>query len=155
MPHLLIRIFVAVVTFAVGIAASALWGLLTPSSPARTTAPIEKRVVVAHNEVATVAPRAAASSTVVSGGILNGKAVSKSAPEYPAIAKQARAEGRVVVRVLVDEHGGISSASAESGHPLLQQAAVNAVREWRFSPTLLSGQPVKVSGLVTVNFRLE
>jgi protein TonB len=155
MPHLLIRILVAIVTFGVGLAASALWGLLAPSSntSAPTTARTETRVVVVQNEVAVVAPRR--TSTVVSGGILNGKAVSKPAPEYPAIAKRARAEGPVVVRIVVDESGRVASADAESGHPLLQQAAVNSVREWKFTPTLLSGQPVRVSGVVTVSFRLE
>jgi protein TonB len=57
--------------------------------------------------------------------------------------------------VTVGEDGSVVSASAVSGHPLLQQAAVAAVSQWRFSPTLLSGQPVKVVGTVTINFKLE
>lgn len=93
--------------------------------------------------------------TVVSGGVLTGKAVSRPQPTYPAIARQARASGAVTVQIVVDESGRVVSASAISGHPLLQQAAVSAVRQWRFSPTLLSGQPVKVSGTVTVNFTLQ
>ncbi len=93
--------------------------------------------------------------TVVSGGVLNGKAISKPAPSYPAIAKQARASGSVTVQITVDEGGRVVSASAVSGHPLLQQAAVSAVRNWRFSPTLLSGQPVKVTGQVIVTFTLQ
>jgi TonB family protein len=93
--------------------------------------------------------------TVVSGGVLNGKAVSKPPPAYPPIAKAARASGTVTVQVLVDESGRVISASAVSGHPLLQQAAVAAARQARFSPTLLSGQPVKVSGVVTYNFVLQ
>ncbi len=93
--------------------------------------------------------------TVVSGGVLNGKAVSKPQPAYPPIAKAARASGTVTVQILVDESGRVVSASAVNGHPLLQQAAVAAARQARFSPTLLSGQPVKVSGVITYNFVLQ
>ncbi|HEX8559147.1 MAG TPA: energy transducer TonB [Pyrinomonadaceae bacterium] len=93
--------------------------------------------------------------TTVSGGVLNGKAISKPQPAYPPIAKAARASGTVTVQILVDESGRVVSASAVSGHPLLQQAAVAAARQARFSPTLLSGQPVKVSGVITYNFVLQ
>ena len=93
--------------------------------------------------------------TVVSGGVLNGKAISKPQPAYPPIAKAARASGTVTVQILVDESGRVVSATAVSGHPLLQQAAVAAARQARFSPTLLSGQPVKVSGVITYNFVLQ
>jgi protein TonB len=93
--------------------------------------------------------------TIVSGGVLNGKAISKPQPAYPPIAKAARASGQVTVQIVVDEGGRVISASAVSGHPLLQQAAVAAARQARFSPTLLSGVPVKVSGVVTYNFVLQ
>ena len=93
--------------------------------------------------------------TIVSGGVLNGKAISKPQPAYPPIAKAARASGTVTVQIVVDEGGRVISASAVSGHPLLQQAAVAAARQARFSPTLLSGQPVKVSGVITYNFVLQ
>ena len=91
----------------------------------------------------------------ISGGVLNGKAISKPQPAYPPIAKAARASGTVTVQILVDEQGRVVSATAVSGHPLLQQAAVSAARQARFSPTLLSGQPVKVSGVITYNFVLQ
>ncbi|HEV3470512.1 MAG TPA: energy transducer TonB [Pyrinomonadaceae bacterium] len=91
----------------------------------------------------------------ISGGVLNGKIVSRVAPVYPPIAKAARAQGLVVVQIIVGEGGEVISANAISGHPLLQQAAVAAVRQWRFSPTRLEGKPVKVIGTVTVNFILE
>ncbi|MCA1850227.1 MAG: TonB family protein [Acidobacteria bacterium] len=93
--------------------------------------------------------------TIVSGGVLNGKAISKPQPPYPPIAKAARASGTVTVQIVVDESGRVISATAVSGHPLLQQAAVSAARQARFSPTLLSGQPVKVSGVITYNFVLQ
>lgn len=88
----------------------------------------------------------------ISGGVLNGKAVSLPKPAYPAAARAVRAAGAVQVQVLIDEEGRVVSASAAGGHPLLQAAAVAAARQARFSPTLLSGQPVKVSGIITYNF---
>ena len=89
------------------------------------------------------------------GGVLNGKAISKPAPAYPPIAKAARAAGTVEVEVLLDESGRVISAKAIAGHPLLQQAAVEAASRARFSPTLVSGQPVKVSGVIAYNFVLQ
>jgi TonB family protein len=88
----------------------------------------------------------------ISGGVLNGKALSLPAPEYPAIAKQAKASGAVVVQVTVDENGYVISAHTVSGHPLLQAAAVAAARQAKFSPTLLLGEPVKVTGVIVYNF---
>ncbi len=88
----------------------------------------------------------------VSGGVLNGKATSLPKPAYPAAAKAVRAAGAVSVQVLISESGSVISASAVSGHPLLRGAAEGAARGARFSPTLLSGQPVKVSGVITYNF---
>ena len=88
----------------------------------------------------------------VSGGVLNGKATSLPKPAYPPAAKAVRAGGAVSVQVLIDESGRVISASAVSGHPLLRAAAVSAAHGARFSPTLLSGQPVKVSGVITYNF---
>jgi protein TonB len=88
----------------------------------------------------------------ISGGVLNGKAVSLPKPAYPPAARAVRASGAVTVQVLIDEEGRVVSASATGGHPLLQAAAVAAARGARFSPTLLSGQPVKVSGIITYNF---
>jgi TonB family protein len=92
---------------------------------------------------------------VVSGGILNSKAVSKPAPVYPPEAKAAGAQGTVTVKILVDEEGRVAEAEAVSGHPLLREAAVSAARNSRFVPTRLSGQPVKVSGVITYNFVLQ
>jgi protein TonB len=94
-------------------------------------------------------------AAIVSGGVLNGKAISKPVPAYPPIARQARAQGTVTVQITVSESGSVLSANAVSGHPLLRAAAVQAAYRARFSPTLLSGQPVKVSGVITYNFTLQ
>ena len=88
----------------------------------------------------------------ISGGVLNGKAISLPKPTYPPIAKAARASGTVTVQVTIDESGNVIAARAVSGHPLLQQSAVQAARQARFSPTMLAGTPVKVTGVITYNF---
>ncbi|HXF42369.1 MAG TPA: energy transducer TonB [Pyrinomonadaceae bacterium] len=88
----------------------------------------------------------------ISGGVLNGKARSLPTPVYPAAARAVRASGAVTVQVTIDEDGNVISAVAVSGNPLLRQAAVDAARRAKFSPTLLSGQPVKVTGVITYNF---
>ncbi len=88
----------------------------------------------------------------ISGGVLNGKAVHLVTPPYPAIARSAHASGAVQVQVLIDENGNVISARAMSGHPLLQGAAVAAARSSKFTPTKLSGQPVKVNGVIIYNF---
>ena len=97
------------------------------------------------------APRPSPPKTI-SGGVLNGKAISKPQPAYPPIARAAHASGQVTVQVLVDERGNVVSAQAVSGHPLLRASAESAARQAKFSPTMLSGQPVKVSGVITYNF---
>src|SRR6185295_9760457 len=88
----------------------------------------------------------------ISGGVLNGKAISLPKPAYPPIARAAHASGTVVVQVTIDENGNVIAAHAVSGHPLLQGAAVGAARSAKFSPTKLSGQPVKVTGVIQYNF---
>jgi protein TonB len=125
--------------------------------PVGGTAP-PKNVVVASDDEPPPPPKPTPEpkkNVTVSGGVLNGKAISKPQPPYPAIARAARASGAVVVQVTVDESGKVISAHAISGNPLLQQAAVQASYGWRFSPTLLTGQPVKVTGTITFNFTLQ
>jgi TonB family protein len=88
----------------------------------------------------------------ISGGVLNGKATQLVKPAYPPAAKAVNASGAVNVQVTIDENGGIVSAAATSGHPLLRQAAVEAAQASKFSPTMLSGTPVKVTGVIVYNF---
>ena len=84
----------------------------------------------------------------ISGGVLNAKAIYLPQPEAPS----GEANGVVTVQVLIDEQGAVVEARAVSGPPTLQQAAVNAARLARFSPTLLMGEPVKVTGILSYNF---
>jgi hypothetical protein len=89
----------------------------------------------------------------ISAGVLNGKALSLPKPEIPPDAKAAgAADGVVVVQVMIDEQGTVTEAKAISGPPLLQQVSVNAAMQAKFSPTLLQGEPVKVTGVLVFNF---
>jgi TonB family protein len=88
----------------------------------------------------------------ISAGVLNGKAVTLTKPAYPAAARAVGAQGSVNVKVTIDEEGNVISAEAVSGHPLLQQASVQAAQQSKFHPTTLSGQTVKVTGVVVYNF---
>ena len=75
-------------------------------------------------------------------------------PEYPPLARQGHVWGLVVVNAVIDEHGNVVQARALSGHPLLIPAALNAVLQWKYEPTLLNGTPVAVEMEVTVRFSL-
>jgi protein TonB len=92
---------------------------------------------------------------VVSGGVVNGKAINLVKPPYPPAAKAVRASGAVNVQVTIDENGNVISASAVSGHALLRGAAESAARASKFSPTMLSGQKVKVTGVIIYNFAAQ
>jgi TonB family protein len=88
----------------------------------------------------------------ISGGIVNGKAVSLPKPAYPAAASAVNATGAVSVQVTIDESGKVISSRPVSGHPLLRAAAKTAASTAKFVPTMMSGQPVKVMGIITYNF---
>lgn len=99
-----------------------------------------------------VAEKPKVPSAPVSGGVLNGSATSLPKPNYTPAAKAVGAQGQVKVQVLIDETGRVVSASAVSGHPLLRPEAERAARSARFTPTRLSGVPVKVTGVIVYNF---
>jgi TonB family protein len=88
----------------------------------------------------------------ISGGLLNGKALSLPKPEYPSEVRAAGIEGVVVVQVSVDEQGNVTDARAIQGPAQLQDVSVKAALAAKFPPTLLSGEPVKVTGLIVYNF---
>lgn len=91
-------------------------------------------------------------SAKISGGVLNGKATNLPKPAYPPAAKAVNANGAVSVQVTTDESGNVISVAAVSGHPLLRAAAEQAARNSKFAPTMLSGQPVKVTGTIVYKF---
>ena len=90
----------------------------------------------------------------VSGGVLNGTAIYLPPPTYPDAAKRMRTQGVVTVDVVLDETGKVVAANASSGPAILRDAAVQAAMKAKFSPTKLSGQPVKVSGVINYKFAL-
>src|SRR5215208_5097955 len=91
----------------------------------------------------------------VSQGVLTSKALFLATPNYPPLARPIRLQGVVTVQVLIDETGKVISAKAVSGHPILVPEAQKAAMQSRFSPTLLSEVPVKVSGVITYNFKMQ
>ena len=88
----------------------------------------------------------------ISGEVINGKATSLPKPIYSAAAIAINARGDVNVQVLIDEKGNVISAKAVSGHPLLRDSAERAARIAKFTPTVLSNQPVKVTGIIVYKF---
>jgi protein TonB len=106
-------------------------------------------------DVPHVTPIKKAPPVLVSLGVINGRALHNPVPVYPSIAKTTHTAGTVNVQVLLNEEGRVISAHALSGPALLRDAAVKAAYQAKFSPTLLSHQPVKVSGIITYNFKLE
>jgi len=131
---------------------------LSVPAPAATTsnaAPAAGGPAVKSEGEAPAVPFRSGPLRPISGGILNGKAMNLPAPSYPEAAKRARQSGVVEVEVVIDINGKVISAKAVRGPGLLQQAAEMAARLARFTPTLLSGQPMKVVGVITYNFTLQ
>lgn len=90
----------------------------------------------------------------VSQGVTNGLLLNKVTPQYPPIARAARIQGNVVLKAIIGKEGTIQDLQLVSGHPMLVPAAIEAVRQWRYRPYLLNGQPVEVETSVTVIFVL-
>ena len=112
----------------------------------------KKKVVVVSDNAPPPAPRPLLKP--VSGGVLNGMALALPPPSYPDAARRMRQSGMIQVEVVVDENGKVISARALSGPTILRDVAVEAAYRARFSPTKLSGQPVKVTGQINYNFTL-
>lgn len=90
----------------------------------------------------------------VSSGVLEGNLVNKVEPQYPQMAKIAHVQGYVVLQSLISKQGTVENLRAISGHPILLQAAMDAVRQWRYRPYILNGQPVEVESTITVRFHM-
>jgi periplasmic protein TonB len=91
----------------------------------------------------------------VGGRVQNAKLIRQPQPIYPQIAKSARISGTVELSAIIGEDGHIQQLSVVSGHPLLRQAALDAVKQWVYQPTMLNEQPVKVSTTIDVIFSLS
>ncbi|HEX8355634.1 MAG TPA: TonB family protein [Pyrinomonadaceae bacterium] len=157
-----LRLLVALITFGFGVAATS---LLSFERAVKFRKPVKSCRAVLVARTASEPPAPASMSGAfdwgspegadVEGGVLNGKAVSKPAPEWPHVAGAEGLRGTVFVRVVVNERGDVASARALSGLPALQPAAVAAARKARFAPTLLSGRPLKVAGVLSYNFDMD
>ncbi len=91
----------------------------------------------------------------VSSGVSTGLLIRKVQPNYPQLAKQARIQGTVVLQAEISKDGTIQNLQLISGHPMLAPAAIEAVKQWRYKPYLLNGEPVAVETQVVVNFSLS
>ena len=91
----------------------------------------------------------------VSQGVSQGLLVHQVKPNYPPLARQARIQGQVVLQALIAKDGTIQNLHVVSGHPMLAPAAVDAVKQWRYKPYFLNGDPVEVETQITVNFTLS
>jgi protein TonB len=90
----------------------------------------------------------------LSSGVTAGNLIAPIRPEYPFIAKAAHVEGTVVIDAIISRSGSIESTRVLSGPPMLQAAALTAVRQARYRPFLLNGQPTEVQTTITINFRM-
>lgn len=91
----------------------------------------------------------------VSQGVSNGLLIRKVQPAYPPLARQARIQGQVLLQAQISKDGSIENLQLISGHPMLAPAAIEAVKQWRYKPYMLNGEPVAVDTQVVVNFTLS
>jgi periplasmic protein TonB len=91
----------------------------------------------------------------ISQGVTKGLLIQKIEPKYPLLAMQARIQGQVTLVAIIDKNGDIKQLSLVSGHPMLAPAAIEAVKQWRYRPFLLNGEPVEVETIVTVKFQFS
>jgi periplasmic protein TonB len=100
-------------------------------------------------------PKIAAQKVRVSSGVAQGLLVHQVTPQYPQLARQARIQGTVVLQAVIGKDGTVQNLHVLSGHPMLVQAAMDAVRQWRYKPYYLNGEPVEVDTQINVNFTLS
>jgi TonB family protein len=94
-------------------------------------------------------------SVTVGQSVMACQIVTKVAPVYPPLARQAHIQAPVVLKVLISKSGDVEKIQLFSGHPMLAPAAIEAVKQWKYKPYLVNGEPVEVATTVTVNFTLS
>jgi len=108
------------------------------------------------SSVPTAVPKVATPQRVrVSQGVSQGLLIHKVTPQYPPLARQARIQGTVVLQAVIGKDGSIQNLHVVSGHPMLTNSALEAVKEWRYKPYYLNGEPVEVETTINVNFTLS
>jgi protein TonB len=103
---------------------------------------------------ATVVRPKAPNNLSVSSGVMAGNLLTKTLPQYPAIPRAARIQGTVILQATISKSGSIENLRVLSGPPMLQQAAMDAVRSWRYKPYMLNGEPVEVETTINLVFNL-
>src|SRR5262249_9404726 len=93
--------------------------------------------------------------TRIDGAVAQGNLISQTTPVYPELARAARVQGVVTLSAVISKEGAVENLTVVSGHPLLTQAALDAVKQWRYKPYVLDGQPVAVQTTITVNFAMQ
>lgn len=99
-------------------------------------------------------PKPTVSRVKLGGNVQAAKLITQPQPVYPALARQARITGNVVLHAIIGKDGTVQQLEVVSGHPLLVQSALDAVKNWRYQPTTLNGDPVEVDTTITVIFGL-
>lgn len=127
-------------------------GNTTPAATPNGTAPATNNSQA--NSQTTAPPQVPADGRPLEVGSLLPRATDRPAPSYPPTARAARVTGKVTVFLMVDEKGGVAKVERTDGPELLRGAAVEAARRWKFRPTVVNGQPVRVSGFINFNFTL-
>ncbi len=110
-------------------------GIISSSSNAPLVAPIPKRIRVSQ-------------------GVIQGQCIRRVEPKYPKLALGARVQGVVQLKAIISKNGDITELEVVSGHPILVPAAMEAVKQWRYRPYLLNGEPVEVETNITVTFNI-
>ena len=106
--------------------------------------------------IPTAVPKVAVPQKVrVSSGVAQGNLIHDVKPPYPPLARQARIQGTVVLQAVIGKDGTIQNLRIVSGHPMLAQAALDAVKQWRYKPYMVNGEPVEVDSRITINFTLS
>jgi len=107
------------------------------------------------NSTPVAVPKVATPQRVrVSQGVTQGLLLRKIQPAYPPLARQARIQGSVLLQAEISKDGSIQNLRLISGHPMLAPAAIEAVKQWKYKPYILNGEPVEVETQITVNFTL-
>ncbi len=128
---------------AVGVAGTVPGG--TPGGPPSSVINVVKDLSAAQ-------PRAGTQKVSVSSGVAQGLLVHRVAPQYPPQAKSARLQGTVVLQAVIGKDGSVHSVRALKGNPVLAQAAMDAVKQWRYRPYALNGEPVEADTEISVTF---
>ncbi|MFZ0802193.1 MAG: energy transducer TonB [Terriglobales bacterium] len=108
------------------------------------------------NSTPVAVPRVATPQRIrVSQGVTQGMIIRRVQPSYPPLARQARIQGPVVLQAEIGKDGSIQNLRLISGHPMLAPAAIEAIKQWKYKPYILNGEPVEVETTITFNFTLS